>query len=85
VNASGNDFRIEVKPKTGLADAFAPGADNYNDKAFMEQVKGLRAGDSVTITYTTDFERHRIKTMRENPPNRSKPGGSSQAAKPPKK
>jgi hypothetical protein len=62
-----NDFWVEVKPKYGVPDAFAPGADNYNDKAFMEKLKGLKAGDSVTITYTTDFERHRIKTMRKNP------------------
>jgi hypothetical protein len=80
-----NDFWVEVKPKTGLADAFAPGADNYKDKAFMEQLKGLRAGDPVTITFTTDFERHRIKTMRKNPPRPSKAGNSSPAAKPKKK
>lgn len=65
-----NDFWVEVKPKSGVADAFAPGADNYNykDQAFMEKLKGLQPGDSVTITYTTDFERHRITTLRKNPP-----------------
>lgn len=62
-----NDFWIEVKPKNGLADAYAPGGETYNDKAFMERLKGLKKGDSVTITYTTDFERHRIKAMRINP------------------
>lgn len=80
-----NDFWIEVKPKIGFADAFAPGADNYKDKAFMEQLKGLRAGDSVTITFTTDFERHNIKTMPKNPPKPLKAGSASPAAKPPKK
>jgi anaerobic selenocysteine-containing dehydrogenase len=54
-----NDFWVEVKPKKGLADAYAPGA-NYNDKEFMAPLKGLKEGDSVTITFTTDFERHRI-------------------------
>jgi hypothetical protein len=58
-----NDFWVEVKPKDGLADAFAPGA-NYNDKEFMAKLKGLKKGDSVTINYNTDGERHRILQMR---------------------
>ena len=57
-----NDFWVEVKPKNGLADAFAPGA-NYKDKEFMAKLKGLKKGDSVTITYYTDFERHRIQML----------------------
>lgn len=69
-------FWIEVKPKHGLNNAFAPGA-NYNDKAFMEKLKGLKPGDSVTITYTTDFERHRITTLRINPPKPQKPAAPS--------
>ncbi len=36
-----NDFWVEVKPKGGLADAYAPGA-NYNDKTFMENLRGLK-------------------------------------------
>lgn len=80
-----NDFWVEVKPKTGVADAFAPGTDNYNDKAFMEKLRGLKAGDSVTITYTTDFERHRITTLRKNPPRPSKSGSSPPSTKPAKK
>jgi hypothetical protein len=60
-----NDFWIELKPRQGPADAFAPGA-NYNDKAFMAQLKALKPGDSVTIQYTTDFERHRIQALRKN-------------------
>jgi hypothetical protein len=63
-----NDFWVEVKPKNGLADAYAPGA-NFNDKAFMAKVKGLQPGDSVTIKFTTDFERHRIQTLRINADN----------------
>ncbi|OWK47433.1 hypothetical protein [Fimbriiglobus ruber] len=64
-----NDFWVEVKPKTGVADAFAPG-ENYKDQNFMAKLKGLQEGDSVTITYYTDFERHRIKTMKVNPPKK---------------
>jgi hypothetical protein len=60
-----NDFWVEVKPKDGLADAYAPGA-NYNDKEFMAKLKGLKPGDSVTLTFTTDGERHRIHAMRIN-------------------
>jgi hypothetical protein len=60
-----NDFWVEVKPKDGLADAYAPGA-NYSDKDFMAKLKGLKKDDSVTITFNTDFERHRILTLRTN-------------------
>jgi hypothetical protein len=71
-----NDFWVEVKPKNGLADTFAPGVDNFKNKDFMAMLKGLQPGDSVTITYTTDFERHRIKTLRKNA-SQSKTDGSS--------
>jgi hypothetical protein len=67
-----NDFWIEVKPKSGVADAYAPGADNFKNKEFMEGLKGLKQGDSVTITFTTDFERHRIKALRKNAASQSK-------------
>jgi hypothetical protein len=60
-----NNFWIEVKPKNGLADAFAPGG-NFNDKAFMDRLKALQPGDSVTVVYTTDGERHRIKSLKKN-------------------
>jgi hypothetical protein len=69
-----NDFWIELKPRQGPPDAFAPGA-NYNDKAFMAQLRALEPGDSVTIRFTTDFERHRIQAMRKNAV-RGKPGSS---------
>ena len=61
-----DQFWIELKPKDGPADAFAPGATNYNNKEFMAKLKGLKKGDSVTITFNTDFERHRILTLRIN-------------------
>jgi hypothetical protein len=59
-----DDFWVEVKPKNGPSDAYAPGA-NYKDKAFMEKLKGLKPGDSVTIKFYTDFERHRILTLQK--------------------
>jgi len=61
-----NDFWVEVKPKTGLADAFAPGGAFFKNKASMDLLKGLQPGDSVTITYGTDVERHRIATLKKN-------------------
>lgn len=57
-----NDFWVEVKPKEGVNDAFAPGL-NYKDKEFMASLRGLKPGDVVTIKYNTDFERHRILSM----------------------
>ena len=60
-----NEFWVEVKPKGGLADAYAPGG-NFKDKEFMDRLKGLKPGDSVTIKYTTDSERHRILILRKN-------------------
>jgi hypothetical protein len=60
-----NDFWVEVKPPKGPPDAYAPGA-NYNDKEFMSRLKALQPGDSVTITFTTDEERHRIVSLKKN-------------------
>ena len=59
-----NDFWVEVKPKDCLSDAYAPNGANYNNKDFMAKLKGLKKGDSVTITFNTDNERHRILTLR---------------------
>jgi hypothetical protein len=78
-----NNSWIELKPKIGVADAYAPGA-NFNDKEFMDKLKALKPGDSVTITFTTDFERHRITTLRKNLASQSKTGGSSESGSPPK-
>ena len=60
-----NDLWVEVKPKDGPSDAYAPGA-NYNDKDFMAKLRGLKPGDSVTIKYNTDGERHRILVLQVN-------------------
>lgn len=61
-----NDFWVEVKPKNGLADAYAPNVANFKNKDFMEKLKGLKKGDTVTIKFTTDFERHRIESLRKH-------------------
>jgi hypothetical protein len=62
-----NDFWIEVKPKDGVSDGFAPGSQ-WNDPEFQAWRKSLKPGDSVTLSYTTDGERHRIvgKNYRTN-------------------
>jgi hypothetical protein len=59
-----NKFWVEVKPKNGLPDAYAAGA-NYKDKEFMAKLQSLQPSDTVTITFNTDFERHRIKTLKK--------------------
>jgi hypothetical protein len=59
-----DNWWVELKPKTGPTDAFAPGA-TFKDKEFMERFKALQPGDEVTITYTTDYERHRILTLKK--------------------
>jgi hypothetical protein len=60
-----NNFWVEVKPKKGVADAYAPGA-NFKDKAFMEKLRSLQPGDKVTIQYYTDFERRRIVKLKKH-------------------
>lgn len=69
-----NNFWVEVKPKSGPSDAYAPGVKNFNDEKFMATLRGLKKGDSVTISYTTDFERHRIESLQVNRP-RTAPAG----------
>jgi hypothetical protein len=53
-----------VKPKNGPPDAYTPGA-NFKDKDFMARLTGLQPGDEVTITFTTDDERHRIVSLKK--------------------
>lgn len=78
-----DNFWLELQPQNGLPNAFAPGA-NYNDKAFMERFRALQPGDSVTLEFNTDFERHRIVALQKNPDgpkskNLKKPAKTSKA------
>ena len=58
-----DNFWVEVKPANGATDAFAPSGPNYKNKEFMATLRGLQPGDVVTITFSTDFERHRIESL----------------------
>ncbi len=60
-----NDFWFEVKLKSGLYEGFAPNGRNYKDKAFMDRLKALQSGDTVTVQFTTDGERHRIVAFKK--------------------
>jgi hypothetical protein len=60
-----NDFWVEVKPRNGVSDAYAPGL-NFQDKELMTMLRGLKKGDNVTIQFFTDLERHRILSLRVN-------------------
>jgi hypothetical protein len=60
-----NDFWVEVKLKSGRYEGFAPNGRNNKDKAFMDRLKALQAGDTVTVQFTTDSERHRIVAFKK--------------------
>ena len=53
-------FWVEVKPANGPPEGFASGIPNKS-KEIVETLKILQKGDTVTIRYYTDFERHRIQ------------------------
>jgi len=56
---------IEVKPGTGPAEGYAAHFPFDQNPEMMETLKGLKRGDIVTIRFTTDFERHRIESIRK--------------------
>ncbi len=60
-----NDFWVQVKLKSGNYEGFAPNGRNYKDKAFMDRLKALQPGDTVTVQFTTDSERHRIVAFKK--------------------
>jgi hypothetical protein len=59
------DWWVEVKPKNGRPDGYAANFPFDKNKDVVEKLKGLKKGDVVTIQFTTDFERHRIVTLRK--------------------
>ena len=64
---------VEVRPKNGLSDGYAVHFPFDKHKDMMDAINALKEGDSVTIRFTTDSERHRIETLRkhdENAPTR---------------
>ena len=58
-------FWVEVKPANGPPEGFASGIPNKS-KEIVETLKILQKGDTVTIRYYTDFERHRIQVIQKS-------------------
>jgi hypothetical protein len=59
-----NKFWLELRPASGVPEGFALGApDKSKDVAAL--LKTLQKGDTVTLRYYTDFERHRIIVMQK--------------------
>ncbi len=59
-----DNFWVEVKPSKGPPEGFAAGAPDQS-RPVLEALKTLQTGDTVTIRYYTDFERHRIVSIRK--------------------
>jgi hypothetical protein len=53
-------FWVAVKPKNGPPEGFA---DNWPPGEISKKLKGLNKGDTVTIKFHTDGERHRIEAL----------------------
>jgi hypothetical protein len=60
-----HDWWIELKPKVGPPDGFACTYPKELWDATKATIKQLQKDDVVTIDYYTDFERHRIKSIRK--------------------
>jgi hypothetical protein len=56
----GNDWWIAVKPPNGPPDGYAV---DWPPKDIQVRKKSLKKGDTVTIKFHTDTERHRIETL----------------------
>ncbi len=54
---------VEIKPKNGPPEGFAATYPKEHWDATIAKIKTLKKGDTVTIRYYTDFERHRIQAM----------------------
>ncbi|HZY89624.1 MAG TPA: hypothetical protein VFE78_32685 [Gemmataceae bacterium] len=59
-----DNFWVEVKPSNGPPEGFAAGAPDRS-APILATLKTLEKGDTVTIRYYTDFERHRIVSIRK--------------------
>ena len=60
-----HEWWVEVKPKNAPTEGYAVHFPFDKNEEMMEKLKGLKRGDVVTITFTTDSERHRIETLRK--------------------
>jgi hypothetical protein len=60
-----HEWWVEVKPKNGPPEGYACSYPAEMWKATMEKIKELKEGDQVVIGYFTDFERHRITSIRK--------------------
>jgi hypothetical protein len=60
-----NDWYLLVKPKNGPLDGYAAMAPTAAYKPVLEKIRASQKGDTVTIRYYTDFERHRIQSIRK--------------------
>jgi hypothetical protein len=56
---------LVVKPKVGLADGYASQMPPDQHKPMLDKIKTIEKGDIVTITYFSDFERHRMYTLQK--------------------
>ena len=72
-----NDFWVAVKPKAGPLDGYAI---NWPPGEMVAKLKSLQKGDAVTIQFHTDFERHRIDSLRVLPAQPQPAGPPDHAA-----
>jgi len=73
-----SDFWVAVKPKNGPLDGYAMGRPP-GWQEIGERLKTVQKGDTVTISFYTDVERHRIVTLAVVP---RKPGDEIPSLKP---
>jgi len=59
-----DNFWVEVKPSKGPPEGFAAGVPDKS-RQVLATLKTLQKDDTVTIRYYTDFERHRIISIRK--------------------
>jgi len=59
-----HEWWVEVKPKNGPPEGYATHF-NQKGKPTKDDVKALEKGDIVTIRYVTDFERHRMESLKK--------------------
>jgi hypothetical protein len=60
-----NGWWIEVKPANGPSEGYAAHYPFDKAKDIMDKMKELEKGDTVTIRFVTDGERHRIETLQK--------------------